>query len=93
MFLLYRYQQNDHLAPGETISVKLFGLLQPPTQGPAADAPYNLVSYLKQIDIGQTHGEIDYTSATGKRYRTKFTMDHTLDDDSFIIFGGMNPVD
>jgi hypothetical protein len=88
------------LAPGELNAVEVAGLMDPATQdsfGQVSRATMertsDLMGYLERIQrAGQIHGEITYMSATGKRYRTRFTLDHTLDYDSFIAFDGMGPV-
>ena len=41
-------------------------------------------------EILETNGVITYTSASGKKYGTTFTIDHRSGDtESFIVFGGL----
>ena len=86
------------LAPGQDEFVIISGLRETTKQGPTGNFEdgkirhtYELLKDLKATpDIMQTNGTITYQSASGKKYRTTFTMDHKSDDtESFIVFGGV----
>jgi hypothetical protein len=88
------------LAPDEASPVKIAGLLGPTTQDSSGQVSGTMIEQTGQLrgylgrlqDSGETHGEITYASASGRRYHTSFTMNHTLDAESFVIFDSAKAV-
>jgi hypothetical protein len=85
------------LAANQDEPVKVAGLIH---DGPQSDVvkidstiseTHFFIRCLRGIcETGVTHGVIRYVSATGKRYCTRYSLDHeSTDADSLVIFDGM----
>jgi hypothetical protein len=87
------------LAPGQDEFVAVSGLRQAMrhSDGGFDDGKIHHTNDLRMAfkstqDVAETTGVITYMSASGKKYRTTFTVDHTSDDESFVRFDGVEPL-
>lgn len=90
-----KFEHPRLLAPGQDDFVAVSGLREA-TLGPTGayddgkiHHTYDLLKAFKSGPDNETKGVITYTSASGKEYRTSFTIDHAADDESFARFNGV----